>query len=127
MHRVVFLLAGLLIAISGTKARAQYEDGSLVGTIRDTSGAVVGNCDRHRHQCEYRNCDESRLQTVPATMKFHRCMWAVYTIEAEASGFAPAEAKNISIAVGARQQIDLTLNVGQTADHRRSERRGAAD
>ena len=39
----------------------------------------------------------------------------VYSIKADATGFASAEAKNISIAVGARQQIDLTMNIGQAA------------
>ena len=34
---------GLLIAMCGIPARAQYEDGSLVGSIHDATGAAVGN------------------------------------------------------------------------------------
>lgn len=41
--RTSLFLASLLIAICGTKARAQYEDGSLIGAIHDSSGAVVSN------------------------------------------------------------------------------------
>jgi len=37
----------------------------------------------------------------------------IYSVKAEAPGFAPAEAQNISISIGARQHIDLTLTVGQ--------------
>jgi hypothetical protein len=36
------LFAGLLIAICGKSARAQYENGSLIGTIHDATGAAVG-------------------------------------------------------------------------------------
>ena len=113
MHRAVFLF-GLLIAISGTMARAQYEDGSLVGTIRDASGAVVGNA-----AVTVTNVNTGIVTKVATNgsgdYEVPSLHVGVYTIEAEASGFAPAEAKNISIAVGARQHIDLTLKVGQTA------------
>ena len=37
----------------------------------------------------------------------------VYNIEATAPGFAPAEAKNITVSVAGRQRIDLTLKVGK--------------
>ncbi len=113
VHRVVFLF-GLLIAISGTMARAQYEDGSLVGTIRDASGAVVGSA-----TVTVTNVNTGIVTKVATNSsgdyEVPALRVGVYTIEAEASGFAPAEAKNIGIAVGARQQIDLTLNVGQAA------------
>ena len=41
--RRTLLLFGLLIALSGVLARAQYEDGSLIGSIHDASGAAVAN------------------------------------------------------------------------------------
>ena len=34
---------GLCVALFGATARAQYEDGSLTGTIHDATGAVVAN------------------------------------------------------------------------------------
>ena len=39
----IFFLAGLLIAFCGANARAQYEDGSLIGSIHDATGAAVPN------------------------------------------------------------------------------------
>jgi len=36
-----------------------------------------------------------------------------YSVRAEAPGFTPAVAQNISISIGARQHIDLALSVGQ--------------
>jgi len=112
-HRI-FVLLGLLIAICTTTANAQYEDGSLVGTIHDTSGAVVANAtvtatNVNTGIVTRAVSNSSGDYEVPALHV------GVYSIKADASGFSPAEAKNISIAVGARQRIDLTLNVGQAA------------
>jgi hypothetical protein len=110
--RRVVLLFGLLIAIGGTVARAQYEDGSLIGTIRDASGAVVGNA-----TVTVTNVNTGIVTKVASNnsgdYEVPALRVGVYTIEAEATGFAPAEAKNITISVAGRQHIDLTLNVGQ--------------
>ncbi len=45
-------------------------------------------------------------------MKFPSLHVGVYTISASATGFAIAEAKSITLSVGARERIDLTLKVG---------------
>ena len=111
MHRVVVFF-GLLIAISGTLARAQYEDGSLIGTIRDASGAVVPNA-----AVTVTNVNTGIVTKVASSSsgdyEVPALRVGVYTIEADAAGFAPAEAKNITISVAGRERIDLTLNVGQ--------------
>ena len=38
-----FFVVGLLIASCGIGARAQYEDGSLIGSIHDATGAALPN------------------------------------------------------------------------------------
>jgi hypothetical protein len=111
---LTLLFAGLWIAILVKPANAQYEDGSLIGTIRDASGAVVSNAtvtvtNVNTGIAAKASTNGSGDYEVPSLHV------GIYSIEAEATGFAPAEAKNISIAVGARQRIDLTLNVGQAA------------
>ncbi len=45
-------------------------------------------------------------------MRFLRCASAFTHISASASGFAIAEANQITISVGARERIDLVLKVG---------------
>jgi outer membrane receptor protein involved in Fe transport len=110
--QIVVLLAGLLIASSGTRASAQYEDGSLIGTIRDASGAVVANAN-----VTVTNINTGIVTKVASSgsgdYEVPSLHVGVYTVDAEASGFAPAEAKNITISVAGRTRIDLTLNVGQ--------------
>src|SRR5579872_3088009 len=114
MMRLVVLLVGLFVAITATNARAQYEDGSLIGTIRDTTGAVVSNA-----AVTVTNVNTGIVTKVVSSgsgdYEVPSLHVGTYSIKVEASGFAPAEAKNISIAVGARQSIDLTLSVSQTA------------
>jgi outer membrane receptor protein involved in Fe transport len=113
LERIVFFL-GLLIAIGSIKAIAQYEDGSLIGTIHDASGAVVPNA-----TITVTNVNTGITAKVVSNSsgdyEVPSLHVGVYSIKAEATGFASAEAKNISIAVAARQHIDLTLNVGQAA------------
>jgi len=105
---------GLLIAICGISARAQYEDGSLVGSIHDATGAVVGSA-----AVTVTNVNTGNVIKVVANgagdYEVPSLRVGVYNIEADAPGFAPAEAKNITVSVAASRRIDLTLNVGATA------------
>ena len=110
--QIVVLVVGLLIAIGSTRANAQYEDGSLIGTIRDASGAVVANA-----SVTVTNINTGIVTKVASSgsgdYEVPSLHVGVYTVDAEASGFAPAEAKNITISVAGRTRIDLTLKVGQ--------------
>jgi hypothetical protein len=105
-------LVGLLVALSGITARAQYENGSLIGTIHDATGAVVANAtvtvtNVNTGIATKVTTNSSGDYEVPSLRV------GTYGITAEAAGFAPAQATNISIAVGGRSRIDLTLKVGQ--------------
>ena len=108
----IFLLAGLLIAFFGANAWAQYEDGTLIGTIHDATGATISNA-----SISVTNTDAGIVtrMTSNATGDYEvpSLRVGVYTIEASAPGFAATVAKNITISVGARQRIDLSLRIGQ--------------
>jgi hypothetical protein len=109
--RTTFLLAGLLIAFFGTSARAQYEDGSLIGSIHDATGAAVPNA-----AVTVTNINTGNVVHVTTNgsgdYEIPSLRVGVYNIEATAPSFAPAEAKNITVSVAGRQRIDLTLKVG---------------
>ena len=108
----VIFVVGLLIAFCATSARAQYEDGSLTGTIHDATGAVVSNA-----AIIVTNVNTGIVTKVTTNgsgdYEVPSLRVGTYSVKAEALGFAPAEATNIAIAVGGRQRIDLTLKVGQ--------------
>jgi hypothetical protein len=109
-----FFLAGLLIAVCGINTRAQYEDGSLIGSIHDAPGAAVANATVTVTNVNTANAIKV-ISNGSGDYEVPSLRVGVYNIEAVAPGFASTEAKNISIAVGGRQRIDLTLTVGQTA------------
>ncbi|HEY2467705.1 MAG TPA: TonB-dependent receptor [Terracidiphilus sp.] len=109
--KVIFVV-GLLTVFCAISARAQYEDGSLTGTIHDATGAVLSNA-----TVSVTNLNTGIVTKVMTNGSGDYVVPSLrvgaYGVKAEASGFAAAEAQNIQIAVGGRQRIDLTLTVGQ--------------
>ena len=108
----LLFVVGLLSAFCAIGVRAQYEDGSLTGTIHDTTGAVVSDATVTVTNV---NTGIATKVTTNGSGDYDVPSLRVgsYSVKAEAPNFAPAEAKNIQIAVGGRQRIDLTLKVGQ--------------
>ena len=107
---VSILLAGLYFLTSGV-AFAQYEDGSLVGTIRDSSGAVVTGAAVTATNTAT-GITVKTATTGEGDYEFPSLRTGVYTIAATAQGFTQAVAQNITISVGNRQRIDLKLVPG---------------
>ncbi len=90
---------------------AQYENGSLVGTIRDASGAPVPNA-------TVKVTNTATAITTQVTTNaageydVPSLRVGTYSVDAAASGFSDAVAQNITVSVGVRQHIDLALKVG---------------
>jgi hypothetical protein len=108
---VLKCLVALFAAGSCSLLHAQYDNGSLVGTIRDTTGAPIPNAaltitNTATAIATTATTNASGDYEVP-TLRV-----GVYSITASAPGFANAVASNISIQVGGRERIDLKLNVG---------------
>lgn len=96
------------------RALAQYENGSIVGTVHDGSGAVVPTAtvkvtNIATGVVSTRQTNDSGDYEVPALRV------GQYNVEVTKSGFAPTRATDISVSVAARQRIDLTLQVGETS------------
>ena len=106
--------AGLIISLLFCGlAQAQYEDGSLVGTIHDSSGAAVAGA-----TIQVVNTATGIQNTATSDgngdYEIVSLRIGAYKITATAPGFATAVADNITISVGSRQRIDLNLAPGQT-------------
>jgi hypothetical protein len=99
------------LLFSGSVALAQFENGSVVGTIRDSSGAPIPNA-----TVKITSVDTGIVSqtTSNGTGEYDLPSIRVgrYNVEASASGFSDAVAKNITVSVGTRQHIDLSLKVG---------------
>ncbi len=105
------LLFALIVCFSCSQIRAQYDNGGLVGTIRDASGAIIAGA-----SVKITNTATgiSTKTTANASGDYDVPQLRVgsYNISATAPGFTNAEAQNISVTVGGRQHIDLALKVG---------------
>src|SRR5580698_2536011 len=107
----IFLAVALLLTLPSRIAFAQYDLGSLVGTIHDPSGAAVPDV-----TITVTN-EATGISTVVKTdpagdYDVPSLRVGVYTVSASASGFSIAEAKSITVSVGSRERIDLVLKVG---------------
>ena len=109
--KYVLLSACLLLCV---QARAQYDNGSLVGTIRDGSGATVPNA-----KVTITNAETGIVTQVTTNgsgeYDVPSLRVGTYKIVASGNGFSDAEADNIGVSVGVRLNIDLALKVGGAA------------
>ena len=101
----------LTLSFSTMSAFAQYDNGSLVGTIKDPSGAPIPNATV---------TITSEATAIVTTVKTNGAgdyevptlKVGAYDISATAQGFASTQATNVAISVGGRARIDLSLKVG---------------
>ena len=119
MREIGFLRAGsyvlaALLTIMGVSARAQFDNGSLVGTIHDATGAVIPGA-AVTVTNDATGIVAKTTSNGSGDYELPSLRVGTYTIAASASGYADAIAKDIAISVGGRQRIDLSLSVGATA------------
>jgi hypothetical protein len=112
LRSITFLLSLAILCVPA--ARAQFDNGSAVGTIRDGSGAPIPGADVKITNTATAISTQTKTNgsgdyEVPSLHV------GVYTIAASASGFSDTIAQNITISVGGRQRIDLTLKVGSAS------------
>jgi len=105
------LLAGLFILLGANVAEAQYENGGLVGTIRDTSGAIIPGATVSATNTGTGIVSQTTSNSI-GDYEFPSLRIGAYTVKAEANGFSTAVAENINVSVAGRTRIDLELKVG---------------
>ncbi len=103
---------GLILVIFSDLAHAQFENGSVVGTIHDSSGAAVPGA---TVTVTNKATGIQSIVTSNGSGDYEALSLRVgtYTISASSQGFATAVAENIAVSVGSRQRIDLNLKPGQ--------------
>ena len=108
-------LAAVVFFFLCSYLQAQYDNGSLVGTIRDKSGAAIPGA-----AVTITNNATAVVTKVTSNgegdYEVPSLHVGVYDISASATGFTNASANHISVSVGGRQRIDLTLGVGSTQE-----------
>jgi len=100
-----------VFVLFGSQLQAQYDNGSLVGTIRDATGAPIPNATVVITNTATAIATQAKTNAT-GDYEVPTLHVGVYTISATAPGFDSAVAKNINIEVGGREHIDLKLAVG---------------
>ncbi len=109
------LLLAALYLLSLQPLSAQVDAGSVVGTIRDSSGAVVSGA-----KVTLKSEDTGQIQegTSSATGQytFDPVKIGNYMVSAQLSGFERVEHPKINVAVQQHVLVDLVLTPGQTTE-----------
>ncbi|MBX7185712.1 MAG: TonB-dependent receptor [Vicinamibacteria bacterium] len=105
-------LAVLSLALAlAAPAAAQFETATVLGTVRDKSGAVTPGV-----TVTLLNLDTGTAQTKVTDAKggyeFFTVRIGQYRVTATLDGFAPSSVDQLRVGVGARQRVDLVLSPG---------------
>jgi hypothetical protein len=105
----------LLTLVLVTPAFAQFETATVVGTVRDTSGAVVPGATVTLTNAAT-GVSATRTSNANGSFEFFTVRIGTYVLLAEMDGFQPVLVDNVQVTVGARQRVDLTLPVGTLSE-----------
>jgi outer membrane receptor protein involved in Fe transport len=114
-RRVLALLSlafALCVLLAG-QVRAQVAGATLSGTVNDPSGAVVPNA-----QVAARNTATGVTRTATTDSagfySIPNLLPGTYEVTVTATGFSTAVQSNIELAVGAQQQLNIPMKIGET-------------
>ena len=113
---LALVCALVYIAVSScVPAFGQFDNGSFIGTVHDASGAVVPGAtvvvtNPQTGVSATRSTDESGSWEVPS---LHT---GTYQVRISHAGFSDAAANDVTLSVGARQRVDLTLNAAGSSE-----------
>ena len=116
----LFLAAGSMPA----SALAQFDAATVLGTVRDSSGAVVPGATVTLKNAAT-GIAATSVTDENGDYQFLNVRIGTYSVRAELQGFSAAEAETFTVTVNARQRVDLALkvgNVGETVDGRPARR-----
>jgi hypothetical protein len=108
MKRLIFVW--VLLLVCAATASAQFETGSITGTVRDKSGGVLPGA-----TVTLKNLDTGVVQTSVANesgvYEFFTLRVGRYEVKAEMQGFAAATIPEVVLTIGARQRADVEMGV----------------
>jgi len=110
----VFLIC-LVLSLLPATVSAQFENGAVVGVVRDTTGAVIVGAGVSLLSPDV-GVEVRRDTAADGSFEFLNVRPGVYVVTAEKDGLAVALVENVRVQVGARQRVDLVMAVGQVSE-----------
>ncbi|MEK7753205.1 MAG: TonB-dependent receptor, partial [Acidobacteriota bacterium] len=111
MNRLMRILLGTVALVPA--AFGQFDTAAVLGTVRDPSGAVIPNS-KVTLENTRTGITETKQTDAAGNFEFLTVRIGSYRVKAEAAGFKTAVAAEFTVTVGARQRVDLKLEVGDT-------------
>ena len=114
-RRWILCCLAFLLCVSSLPLRAQFETASVLGFVRDSSGAPIPNS-------KVQLVDVSTGTTTTATTdsqgqyQFTDIHIGQYKIDATAGGFNETVTEPFTVAVNARQRVDVSLKPGSVSE-----------
>lgn len=113
-HAKPLALAFLSLAVLPVAAHAQGVYGTIVGTVTDSTGAVVPNAD-----VVITDTNKGTTQNIKTNgsgeYTASRLVPDTYTVKVTSGSFTPAESDNIVVTADGAPQVNLTLNASGAA------------
>jgi hypothetical protein len=109
---LALLIAALLTPVS---AYAQFDTATVLGAVRDSSGAVVPGATVTLKNTAT-GITANAVTDADGSYQFLNVRIGSYSVRAELQGFSAAEAKDVAVTVNAHQRVDLTMAVGSIGE-----------
>lgn len=109
--RVIRTLLCAIALLVPSLATAQFETATVVGTVRDGTGAVMSNAEVTLTNVET-GVNALTATDAAGNYEFRNVRIGRYLVSTEKAGFSIALADNITVSIGARQRVDVVLEVG---------------
>jgi len=114
MRILLSILCLMATAFTG-RLQAQFEYGEILGTVHDTSGAIVSGA-KVTVRGLNTNVQSSALTNDQGNYSFPDLRSGNYEVSAAVMGFRPAKSDSLLLRVGDRLRMDLTLEPGQITE-----------
>src|SRR6266567_4558684 len=101
----------LVLAALPIAALAQFETATVLGTVKDGSGAVLVGSKITLENVKT-GVISNALSNDAGNFDFVAVQIGTYRLKAEATGFKTGISSEFTVAVQARQRVDMTLEVG---------------
>jgi len=105
----------LLLAAACLTAWAQFDSGSVLGQIRDKSGAAIAGA-KVTIENIATGVKVVRTSDTEGNFEFPGVRAGLYKVSAEQPGFSVAVASEVTVNVNARQRVDLEMAIGQISE-----------
>src|ERR1700694_432321 len=103
---------GLIWLFCAPALKAQVVNGTIFGTVRDSSGAIIAKVTISAKSVE-RGATRTAVTDNPGTYQNLSVPAGDYEVEAAVSGFRTSVHKGISVTVGASVPVNFELAVGE--------------